>query len=42
MSGILFLDFVDNLEKMGDHLANIDQGIIAKMRWKLYAKHEKS
>lgn len=33
-SGIIFLDFVDNLEKIGDHLSNIAQGIIGEMRWK--------
>jgi len=33
-SGMVFLDFVDNLEKVGDHLTNIAQGIIEGMRWK--------
>jgi len=40
-SGILFLDLVDNLEKIGDHLANIAQGIQGGMRWKVQQKHEK-
>lgn len=32
-SGIVFLDLVDNFEKIGDHLTNIAQGVIGKMRW---------
>jgi len=32
-SGIVFLDLVDNLEKIGDHLTNIAQGITKGMRW---------
>ncbi|MBA3065786.1 Na/Pi cotransporter family protein [bacterium] len=32
-SGILFLDLVDNLEKIGDHLSNIAQGIAGDMKW---------
>jgi phosphate:Na+ symporter len=32
-SGILFMDMVDNMEKIGDHLTNIAQGIIGGMRW---------
>ncbi len=35
-SGILFMDFVDNLEKIGDHLTNIAQGVIGEMRWRGY------
>lgn len=33
-AGIVFMDFVDNLEKIGDHLTNIAQGVIGEMRWK--------
>ncbi len=33
-SGIVFMDFVDNLEKIGDHLTNVAQGVISEMRWK--------
>ncbi len=32
-SGIIFMDMVDNLEKIGDHLANIAQGVKDGMRW---------
>ena len=32
-SGIVFIDFVDNLEKIGDHLTNIAQAVIGEMRW---------
>ncbi len=32
-SGVVFIDFVDNIEKIGDHLTNIAQGIIGGMRW---------
>ncbi|MEA3490041.1 MAG: Na/Pi cotransporter family protein [Candidatus Omnitrophota bacterium] len=35
-SGIVFLDFVDNLEKIGDHLTNIAQGVIGEMKWQGY------
>ncbi|MDP8234100.1 MAG: Na/Pi cotransporter family protein [Candidatus Saelkia tenebricola] len=38
-SGIVFLDFVDNLEKIGDHLTNIAQGVLEGMRWKLEKEH---
>ncbi|MDD3375135.1 MAG: Na/Pi cotransporter family protein [Candidatus Omnitrophica bacterium] len=37
-SGIVFLDFVDNLEKIGDHLTNIAQGIVGGMRWRPFEK----
>jgi len=33
-AGVVFLDFVDILEKIGDHLTNIAQGIIGGMRWR--------
>ncbi|MFH1552323.1 MAG: Na/Pi cotransporter family protein [Candidatus Omnitrophota bacterium] len=35
-SGIVFLNFVDNLEKIGDHLTNVAQGVIGEMRWRSY------
>jgi phosphate:Na+ symporter len=32
-SGLLFLDCVDYMEKIGDHLANIAQGLLGGFRW---------
>ena len=32
-AGLLFLDFVDNVEEMGDKLANIAQGVLSGLRW---------
>jgi phosphate:Na+ symporter len=33
ISGVVFMDFIDNLEKIGDHLTNIAEGVKRKMRW---------
>jgi phosphate:Na+ symporter len=33
LSGLVYLDFVDFLEKIGDHLTNIAQGILSGLRW---------
>ena len=33
LSGIIFNDFVDNMEKIGDHLTNIAQGVLRHLRW---------
>lgn len=33
LSGIVFLDFVNNLEKIGDHLTNIAQAVMGSLRW---------
>jgi len=33
LSGIIFIDFVDYLEKIGDHLTNIAQGLLGGLRW---------
>jgi len=33
-AGIIFMDFVDNLEKIGDHLTNVAQGVMGEMRWR--------
>jgi phosphate:Na+ symporter len=33
LSSIVYNDFVDNMEKIGDHLTNIAQGVIRHMRW---------
>ncbi|MFC1479824.1 Na/Pi cotransporter family protein [Candidatus Omnitrophota bacterium] len=35
-SGVVFIDFVDNLEKIGDHLTNVAQGVIGEMKWRGY------
>ncbi|MDP8264432.1 MAG: Na/Pi cotransporter family protein [Candidatus Aceula lacicola] len=41
-SGIVFLDFVDNLEKIGDHLSNVAKGIIGGMKWNPTEKGDKA
>jgi phosphate:Na+ symporter len=33
LSGLIFLDMVDNLEKIGDHITNIAQAILGGLRW---------
>ena len=32
-SGLIFIDLVDNAEKIGDHLTNIAQSVIGGLRW---------
>jgi phosphate:Na+ symporter len=32
-TGLIFIDLVDNVEKAGDHLSNIAQGVIGGMQW---------
>jgi len=32
-SGFIFIDLVDNFEKIGDHLTNIAQGVMGEMKW---------
>jgi len=32
-AGLIFIDLVDNIEKTGDHLANIAQAIIGGLQW---------
>ena len=32
-SGLIFIDLVDNLEKIGDHLTNIAQSVIGGIHW---------
>ena len=34
-AGLLYLDFVDNIEEIGDKLTNIAQGVISGLRWEL-------
>ncbi len=33
MAGMVFVDLVDNIEKIGDHLTNVAQGVIHGMQW---------
>ncbi|MBU3933764.1 MAG: Na/Pi cotransporter family protein [Candidatus Omnitrophica bacterium] len=33
LSGIIFLDFINNLEKIGDHLTNIAQAVMGSFQW---------
>jgi len=33
LAGLIFLDLVDYLEKIGDHLTNIAQGLVGGLRW---------
>ncbi len=33
-AGIVFMDLVDNLEKIGDHLTNVAEGVMGGMRWR--------
>jgi len=42
ISGIVFIDLVDNLEKIGDHLTNVAQGVLEGMRWKTHAESGKA
>ena len=37
-ANFIFLDFIDNIEKIADHLTNINQGVIGKMQWRMYKK----
>ena len=32
-TGLIFIDLVDNVEKIGDHLTNIAQAIIGGLQW---------
>lgn len=32
-TGLIFIDFVDNIEKIGDHLTNIAQAVIGGLQW---------
>ena len=31
--GLIFIDLVDNLEKIGDHLTNIAQSVMGGLQW---------
>ncbi|MHC4737109.1 MAG: PhoU domain-containing protein, partial [Planctomycetota bacterium] len=32
-AGLIFIDLVDNIEKIGDHLTNIAQAVIGGLQW---------
>jgi len=32
-SGLIFIDLVDNVEKIGDHLTNIAQAVMGGLQW---------
>jgi phosphate:Na+ symporter len=34
IAGLIFVDFVDNMEKIGDHLTNIAQGVLGGLQWR--------
>jgi len=38
-SGFIFLEFIDNLEKVGDRLSNLAKSVVGKMKWKLHSKN---
>ena len=42
ISGIVFNDFVDNIEKIGDHLTNIAEGVLRHLRWDININSENS
>jgi phosphate:Na+ symporter len=33
LSSIVYNDFVDNIEKIGDHISNIAEGVLRHLRW---------
>jgi len=33
VAGLIFIDLVDNMEKIGDHLTNIAQAVIGGLQW---------
>ena len=35
-AGLLFLDFVDNMEEIGDRLTNVAQAVISNLRWEVH------
>ncbi len=40
-TGVVFMDFVDNLEKIGDHLTNVAEAVIGGMKWRGYLHEER-
>lgn len=35
ISGLIFIDFVDNIEKIGDHLANVAESVMSNLKWEV-------
>ncbi len=33
ITGLTYIDFINNLEKIGDHLANVAQGVLGGLQW---------
>ena len=33
MSGVVFIDMLMNLEKIGDHITNVAQAILGRLYW---------
>ena len=33
LAGLIYIDFVNNMEKIGDHLTNVAQGVLGNMQW---------
>lgn len=42
LTGLTFIDFVNNMEKIGDHLTNVAQGIIGGLQWADQARSQES
>jgi len=41
-AGFVYLEFIDNMEKIADRLTNIAQSVISKMKWRLKIKEDPS
>jgi phosphate:Na+ symporter len=33
LTGLVFIDFINNMEKIGDHLTNVAQGVVGGLQW---------
>ena len=33
LTGLIYIDFVNNMEKIGDHLTNVAQGVLGGLQW---------
>ena len=41
-AGFIFIEFIDNLEKIGDRLTNVAQSVIGKMKWSVIRQDKKA